>query len=92
MLSIIGGNGGLAFCSDLIPGRPWVHLPITMGFDRSAERLIDEKKLFLDEMMRRSIRLVFTHDPECALATPAQNDEGRYIVTDEYPLIADLQL
>ncbi|HET8696939.1 MAG TPA: MBL fold metallo-hydrolase, partial [Gammaproteobacteria bacterium] len=23
--------GGVVFCSDLIPGRPWVHLPITMG-------------------------------------------------------------
>jgi len=92
MLSIIGGDGGLAFCSDLIPGRPWVHLPITMGYDRSAEQLIDEKKLFLDEMMQRSIRLVFTHDPECALATPAQNKEGRYIVTDEYRQIANLEL
>ena len=43
-------------------------------------------------MMQRSISLAFTHDPECALATPAQNDEGRYIVIDEYLRIADLKL
>jgi len=92
MLSIIGGDGGLAFCSDLIPGRPWVHLPITMGFDRYPEQLIDEKKSFLDEMMQRSIRLVFTHDTECALATPTRDDTGRYLVTDEYPAIIDLEL
>src|SRR5690606_2716181 len=24
-------HGGLVFCADLIPGRPWVHVPITMG-------------------------------------------------------------
>jgi len=92
MLSIIGGDGGIAFCSDLIPARPWVHLPITMGFDRYPEQLIDEKKIFLDEMMQRKIRLVFTHDAQCTLATPIQDDKGRYIVTDEYPAIIDLEL
>jgi glyoxylase-like metal-dependent hydrolase (beta-lactamase superfamily II) len=92
MLSVIGGDGGIAFCSDLIPGRPWVHLPITMGYDRFPEQLIDEKKLFLDEMVKRSIRLVFTHDPECTLATPGKNDEGRYIVTEELPQIVNLAL
>ena len=92
MLSIIGGDGGLAFCSDLIPGRPWVHLSVTMGFDRSPERLIDEKKAFLDEMMQRHIRLVFTHDPQCALATPVRDDKGRYVVTNEYPTIVGMEL
>ncbi len=92
MLSIIGGDGGIAFCSDLIPGRPWVHLPVTMGFDRYPEKLIDEKRRFLDEMMQRNIRLAFTHDPQCALATPTLDDKGRYTVTDEHPTIINLQL
>jgi len=92
MLSVIGGDGGLAFCSDLVPGRPWTHLPVTMGFDRYPEKLIDEKKLFLDEMMQRNIRLAFTHDPECAMATPARDDRGRYHVTDTLPAIIDMQL
>jgi len=35
--------------ADLVPGRAWVHLPITMGYDRYPERLIDEKaQLFSD--------------------------------------------
>jgi len=87
MLSIIGGDGGIAFCSDLIPGRPWVHLPVTMGFDRYPEKLIDEKAAFLDEMIQRKIRLAFTHDPQCALATPTRDDKGRYTVTAEHPTI-----
>ena len=43
-LAEIGGEGGVVFCSDLIPGRPWVHLPVTMGYDRYPELLIDEKQ------------------------------------------------
>ncbi|HEY0862163.1 MAG TPA: MBL fold metallo-hydrolase, partial [Pseudoxanthomonas sp.] len=35
-------HGGVVFCADLIPGRSWVHVPITMGYDRNAELLIDE--------------------------------------------------
>jgi len=31
------GDGGVVFCADLIPGRPWVHLPVTMGYDRNPE-------------------------------------------------------
>src|SRR5690606_41269831 len=26
-------HGGVVFCADLIPGRPWVHVPITMGYE-----------------------------------------------------------
>ncbi|HJT99193.1 MAG TPA: MBL fold metallo-hydrolase, partial [Rhodanobacteraceae bacterium] len=43
LAEIEGEEGGVAFCADLIPGRPWVHLPVTMGYDRNAELLIDEK-------------------------------------------------
>lgn len=92
MLSLIGGDGGIAFCSDLIPARPWVHLPVTMGFDRFPEQLIDEKRAFLDEMLCRNIRLAFTHDPDCALASPAVDDEGRYCVTEEQEKIIGLEI
>src|SRR5688572_7993571 len=45
-------HGGVVFCADLIPGRPWVHVPITMGYDRNAELLIDEKKAFLADKLQ----------------------------------------
>jgi glyoxylase-like metal-dependent hydrolase (beta-lactamase superfamily II) len=72
------GHGGLVFCADLIPGRPWVHLPVTMGYDRYPELLVEEKKKFLDDMFERGVRLYFTHDPECALARVVRDDKGRY--------------
>jgi glyoxylase-like metal-dependent hydrolase (beta-lactamase superfamily II) len=79
----LGGDGGVVFCSDLIPGRPWVHLPITMGYDRYPELLIDEKRRFLEDKVARGVRLFFTHDLECALATPTVDAQGRFGVTDE---------
>lgn len=92
MLSVIGGDGGIAYCSDLIPGTPWVHLPITMGFDRYPEKLIDEKERFLAEMLDRKIRLAFVHDPDCAIASVTRDERGRYRVTDELASIADFRV
>ena len=76
-------HGGLVFCADLIPGRPWVHLPITMGYDRNAELLIDEKRDFLEDKLARNVHLYFTHDPGCALAQATRDDKGRFGTTHE---------
>ena len=71
-------HGGVVFCADLIPGRPWVHVPITMGYDRNAELLIDEKREFLEDKLARNVHLFFTHDPGCALARVTRDGRGRY--------------
>ena len=71
-------HGGVVFCADLIPGRPWVHVPITMGYDRNAELLIDEKRAFLADKLARNVHLFFTHDPGCALAQVVRDERGRY--------------
>lgn len=75
--------GPVVFAADLIPGRAWVHLPITMGYDRYPELLIDEKTSLLGELERRNGRLFFTHDPAIALGTLARDDKGRYHTIDE---------
>ncbi len=71
-------HGGVAFCADLVPGRPWVHVPITMGYDRNPELLIDEKRAFLEDKFARKVHLFFTHDPEIALAQVARDERGRF--------------
>ena len=71
-------HGGVVFCADLIPGRAWVHVPITMGYDRNAELLIDEKRAFLEDKLARNVHLYFTHDPECALAQVTRDARGRF--------------
>lgn len=92
MLAEIGGDGGVVFCSDLIPGRAWVHVPVTMGYDRYPEGLIDEKRSFLEDKIRRHIRLFFTHDAECALATPTRDDKGSFKTTHEQPSVEGLDV
>jgi len=71
-------HGGVVFCADLIPGRNWVHVPITMGYDRNAELLIDEKRAFLEDKLARNVHLFFTHDPKCALAQVTRDERGRF--------------
>ena len=83
LAEIVMPRGGVVFCADLIPGRPWVHLPVTMGYDRAPEILIDEKREFLDDKFARDVRLFFTHDVGCALAHVTRDDKGRYATRDE---------
>lgn len=70
-------RGPVSFPADLIPGAPWVHLPITMGYDRWPEKLIDEKKELLDRVRGRDGWLFFTHDPRIACAKVDVAD-GKY--------------
>ncbi len=60
--------GNTVFCADLIPGSAWMHVPISMGYDRFPEKLIDEKKAFLEKHRAANHRLFFTHDPQLATA------------------------
>ncbi|HXR63803.1 MAG TPA: MBL fold metallo-hydrolase [Rudaea sp.] len=82
--------GGVAFCADLIPGRPWVHLPVTMGYDRAPELLIDEKRAFLEDKLERGVRLFFTHDNGCALARVTRDARGRFGTADELAELAGM--
>lgn len=75
-------DGPVVFPGDLVPGAAWVHLPITMGYDRFPEALIDEKEGLLDALYDRGGRLIFTHDPQVAIARIDRDDKGRYQVTD----------
>ena len=74
----LNDHGGVVFCADLIPGRPWVHLPVTMGYDRNPELLIEEKRDFLADKLARNVHLFFTHDVECSLARVTRDDKGKY--------------
>src|SRR5690606_970861 len=93
VLAVLGGRArlggeshcGVVLCSDLIPGRPWVHVPISMGSDRYAELLIDEKREFLADKLARKVHLFFTHDPGCALAQVVRDGRGRFGTEHEVP-------
>ena len=70
-------EGPITFMGDLIPGVPWVHLPITMGYDRYPELLIDEKERMIERVHAESGRLFFTHDPDVA-ASRVVRENGKW--------------
>ncbi len=78
-------RGPMTFMGDLVPGVPWVHLPITMGYDRYPELLIEEKRQALEQIRADGGWMFFTHDAEIAAARVAQDERGRYRATDTIP-------
>lgn len=75
--------GPINFVSDQIPGTPWIHTPITMGYDRYPELLIDEKTATLERVMHADEWLFLTHDPDTAVCKVARNAKGRFTPTNE---------
>ena len=78
------GQGPVVYASDLIPGRPWVHLPITMGYDRYPELLVDEKASLLKRLAGDDGLVFFTHDHEVAAARVSMDDRGRFTTTETH--------
>ena len=73
-----GDNRSVVFAGDLIPGVPWIHLPITMGYDRYAELVIDEKENFYKRSLKEQWLVFFTHDPKYAMASLIKDEKGKY--------------
>src|SRR5260221_7679850 len=77
-----GAHQQLFFCADLVPGIPWIRLPITMGYDRFPEQLVDEKSAILEAVAGSDTWLAFTHDPRIAFARLERDGEGGYHARD----------
>ena len=75
-------SGPVVFAGDLVPGLPWVHLPITMGYDRYPELLIEEKRALQEYLVGCSGRLFFTHGYSTALAGLSVDERGRFRAKD----------
>lgn len=84
-------DGPVVFMGDLVPGTPWVHLPITMGYDRAAELLIDEKTALLTDLYARKGRLFYTHDASTALSGITRDERGRFSAKEPIAAIRSLE-
>lgn len=76
-------DGNVIFISDLIPATPWVHLPVSMGYDRFPEQLISEKQALLEDVVKNNKRLFYTHDPDVALSRVTLDENNRYQACDK---------
>src|SRR5699024_1024878 len=78
-------SNGIVFCADLIPGRPCIHLTISLGYVRYPEKIVHEHKTFPDGKLARDVWLLFTHDHACASARVARDERGRFTAVDTQP-------
>ncbi|MCB0403269.1 MAG: MBL fold metallo-hydrolase [Bdellovibrionales bacterium] len=79
---IKGAGTTVVFCGDLIPGTAWVPLPITMGYDRFPERLVEEKSTLYQSAVAQKWLLYFTHDPKTVASHVQIDENGKYTATD----------
>lgn len=78
-----GDQDKVIFAGDLVPGRAWVHLPVTMGYDRYAERVIDEKTALYQEIAGdKHAWLFYTHDYDVAMSRVIKSDDGKFMPTE----------
>ena len=77
-----GAKEKIFFCGDIIPGMPWIHIPITMGYDRFAEQVINEKEKILGLAQEQNWYLYFTHDQTTAMAKVYRDQQGKYLPID----------
>ena len=80
-----GDDRTVIFAGDLIPGTPWVHVPITMGYDRFAELVIDEKSSLYQKAVPQKWLFFYTHDDRVAASSVGVDAKGRYIPEGEFP-------
>ena len=86
------GTGTVFFAGDLIPGQAWIHLPITMGYDRFPEQLIDEKEDILRRIVAERTLVFFTHDTRWAAAYIDCDKNGRYVLAQGFASLKDWPL
>ncbi|MFH2005387.1 MAG: MBL fold metallo-hydrolase [bacterium] len=79
---IQGATDSLLVVGDLAPGIPWLHLPITMGYDRYPERLVDEKRERFEQALGDRSWVFFTHDPQQAFCRLGRDERGRFHAVD----------
>lgn len=85
-----GQTDRVIFTGDLIPGVSWLHLPLTMGYDRFAEQVIDEKKLLYERELNHSTFFFYTHDPDYAMSRfRFDAEKKKYIAHDLIPSLSN---
>ena len=85
-IEVKGDGLSLAFPADIVPTSSHLPLPFLMGYDISAETLLEEK----DELLSRAVAerwiLVFGHDPNIAAGRIIRDEKGHYALAETVAL------
>lgn len=80
------GGQVIAFPSDLIPTAQHLPLPFHMGFDMSAEKILEERSAFLTKALEERWIVAFLHDMDVAAARLGRDQKGHYCVAETVSL------
>jgi glyoxylase-like metal-dependent hydrolase (beta-lactamase superfamily II) len=85
-VEVRGGEASVVFPSDMVPTSRHLPLPYLMGYDVSAETLLEEK----DELLSRAVAerwiLVFGHDPDIPAGRITRDEKGHYALEETVAL------
>lgn len=87
-----GNQHTVFFAGDLIPGTAWVHVPVTMGYDRFAEKVIDEKLELYDRALPEKWLLFYTHDTRVAASEIERDEKGKISAAHPYATLNRLPI
>lgn len=85
-----GDEFTVIFAGDLIPGTAWINTPITMGYDRFPEQLIDEKEALYHDVIAQGWHLFLTHDPKVSLVSIQRDAKGKMGVKESWEDVTSL--
>ena len=71
-----GDSDKMVFAGDLVPGRAWVHVPVSMGYDRFPELVINEKEDLYRKAVPERWWVFYTHDAQCAASRVEAVQDG----------------
>lgn len=67
------------YLADLIPTSNHVHVPWVMGYDIEPGVTTKYKRIFLDLVMEKNLKVIFEHDPNFSSSKIFKNEKGKYI-------------
>lgn len=93
MLTLVKGpHWQIIFTGDLVPGTHWVHVPITMGYDRFPEMLIDEKTQMYKNLNLDSTYFFYTHDHEYCCSKIQKDEKGKFTPVEKKQTLEHMDL
>jgi len=72
------------YMADLIPTSNHVSIPWVMGYDIAPGVTTEDKKHFLDFIMKKNLTMIFEHDPVYFGAKAAKNDKGDFVCGEKF--------
>ena len=89
---VTGEKHAVVFLGDLAPGAAWLHVPITMGYDRFPEKLIEEKAELFEKAVAGKWLVFYIHDPQYAASFVGRNEKGKFVAESPLEKIVRMQI